>query len=72
MYIINNNKQVIVINKLLKAKDISNIIGCGINKAYAIMNSDSFPTITIGRNKYVYEEKFKEWLDSYSYKEFIV
>ena len=62
----------IVINKLLKAKDIASIMGCGINKAYTIMNSASFPTITIGRNKYVYEEKFKEWLDSYSYKEFVV
>lgn len=59
-------------NKVLRAKDISEILGCGLNKVYALMKSESFPTIKIGRNYFVYENEFEKWLQLYSYKEYIL
>lgn len=52
--------------RLLTAKDISAIIGCGINRAYQLMHMSTFPTIKIGSRMYVKPERFDEWLNRYT------
>lgn len=39
----------ISIKRLLKAKDISKILGCSMTRAYALLNQHDFPKIVIGK-----------------------
>lgn len=57
-------------DKMLKVKDVSEILGCGINKAYDIVNSQGFPKMIIGKRIYIHPEKFNEWIKAYTYKEY--
>lgn len=61
-----------MVKRLLKAKDLSDILGCGKTKAYQLMNSRTFPSIRIGKNLYVDEEKLSQWLDRYTYKTYVI
>lgn len=56
--------------KWLQAKDLKEIIGCGINRAYEIMRQPDFPKITIGRRMYVPKSEFERWYKNYLYKEY--
>lgn len=58
--------------KYLTAKDIMKIFSCGKNRAYDIIRSEGFPTIQIGKRKYVPEEAFKKWEKAYLHKEFVI
>ena len=57
-------------DKLLKVRDIANIIGCSSNKAYRLIHTKGFPYIKIGKNYYIKPEKLNEWLDNYIGKTF--
>ena len=43
-------------------KDLQNYFQCGRNKALAIMQSKTFPSIQIGRVHYVAEEDVYAWV----------
>lgn len=62
----NNNPEPIV----YKVKDIAKILGCGINRAYNIVNRPTFPKIKIGNRMYIPKEEFEKWLKTYTYREF--
>lgn len=40
-------------DKMLKPKDIKEILGCIMNRAYDIINCDDFPKIRIGKRSYI-------------------
>ena len=58
------------IEKMLKAIDVAEILGCGINRARDIINKPEFPKIIIGNRIYVNPKEFEKWIDTYTYKEF--
>ena len=49
-------------DKILSVKDIATILGCGKNKAYAIVSQKGFPTIKIGKQYYTPESEFNKWI----------
>lgn len=51
---------------IIKVKDVANILGCGINRAYEIVGQRDFPKIKIGKRFYILESKFYDWLRSYT------
>ena len=55
--------------KMLRVKDIQNIIGCSLPKAYAIIKQSGFPSIRIGKNYYTSEIEFQKWVNRNLYKE---
>lgn len=59
-------------DKLLKVKDVKEILGCGIHRAYQIVNQKDFPKIRIGKRVYIPEEEFKRWIKNYTYKEYVL
>lgn len=58
--------------KLLKPKDVAEILGCSMTRAYAIINQKDFPKIMIGKRAYIPQEAFKQWIESYTYKTYIL
>lgn len=56
--------------KILKVKDVSEKLGCGINRAYDIVNQNDFPKIKIGGRIYIPEDEFEKWLKSYVRREY--
>ncbi len=57
---------------IYKVKDIAEILGCGINRAYDIVRKDTFPKIKIGRRFYIPKDGLERWMEAYTYKEFHV
>jgi len=57
---------------LLTPKDIQQIFKIGKNKAYELMESESFPSFRINRNWYVEEEALKQWINTYTGRQFIL
>lgn len=54
-----DNSDVTVYN----VKDVRNILRIGESKAYALMNSSSFPSIKLGNKFIVTKSEFEKWLD---------
>ncbi len=54
------------IDKLLTAKDLQRIFGCGKNRAYELMHTAGFPALQIAGRFYVKQSAFDRWLDRYS------
>jgi len=48
------------------AKQISKLLGIGMNTTYQLMNSKSFPTIRIGKKMFVSKKAFEQWLEKES------
>lgn len=55
---------------ILTVKDIKRSLGCGINRAYEIVNQKDFPKIKIGKRLYIPKDEYKKWLQSYVRKEY--
>ena len=47
---------------ILRAEDVAAILRTSKSKAYDLMNSKDFPTLTVGRRKMVSKESFLEWI----------
>lgn len=47
---------------LLAAKDIAKSSGMSVNTVYALMRSNTFPTIKIGGRYYVTQLAYSNWL----------
>lgn len=56
--------------KMLTVKDIKNSLGCGINRAYEIVNQADFPKIKIGKRCYIPEDEYEKWIATYLRKEY--
>ena len=56
--------EIIEFPQVLSVKDISTILGIGINQARALVNRKDFPAIQIGKKKRIVpREAFMEWLN---------
>jgi len=62
----------VIIEKMLKPKDVKEILGCGMQRAYAIINQDDFPKITIGKRYYIPQKAFEKWAENYTGKEYVL
>ncbi len=58
--------------KMLKVKNISEILGCSLDKSYAIISQKGFPVIKIGKNYYIPEDEFEKWIKNNLYKEVLM
>ncbi len=54
--------------KLINTKELMRIMKIGKAKAYALMQSDSFPSMRIGATYFVTEDNLKKWLNEYVHR----
>lgn len=59
-------------DKMLKPKDVKEILGCSMNRVYDIINCDDFPKIRIGKRSYISKSAFEQWVKNYTCKEYKV
>ena len=57
---------------LLNTKDLQELLRVGRDTAYALMRSDSFPSIKLGGRYFVTRDALERWLKKYEYREVIV
>ena len=53
-----NNEDVV----LYDVSKIQQILHCGRNVAYNLMNSKDFPSIQVGKRLYVEKKEFEKWI----------
>ena len=58
--------------ELLTAKELKQVMRCGINRAYDLLKSTAFPSTKIGGRYYVTTSALKEWLVMYENKVFYI
>ncbi len=54
--------------KLIGTRELMNILKIGKDRAYALMQSEEFPSVKIGAMYYVTEENLKKWLNESAHK----
>ena len=59
-------------NELLTAKELKQVMRCGINRAYDLLKSTAFPSTKIGGRYYVTTSALKKWLVMYENKVFYI
>mgnify|MGYP000135298866 FL=1 len=52
-------------NKILKPKDVANILGCSLNRAYRIIRQKDFPYKKIGKRYFISHDELEKWINSY-------
>ncbi|MBQ9927329.1 MAG: helix-turn-helix domain-containing protein [Lachnospiraceae bacterium] len=57
--------------KLLTVRETQAVLRIGRDKTYALMKSKAFPSIKIGGRYFVDEDALQEWVQKYSYREFV-
>jgi len=58
--------------RILTAKELSEVLRIGRDKAYALIKSKGFPSICIGKRYIVTEKALNEWLCQYEHRHFKV
>ena len=58
------------VDKLLTAKDLQHIFGCGKNRAYKLMHTAGFPALQIAGRFYVKQSALDRWTDQYAGRTF--
>ncbi|MCR5104988.1 MAG: helix-turn-helix domain-containing protein [Eubacterium sp.] len=58
--------------KIFTAKELASVLRIGRDKAYALIRSNSFPSICIGNRYIVTEKALNEWLSQYENKRFVL
>lgn len=58
--------------EMMTVKDVKETLGCGINRAYDIVNQPDFPKITIGKRFYIPKDEFEKWVKGYVRKEYVL
>lgn len=58
--------------KILTAKELSQVLRIGRDKAYALIKSEGFPSICLGKRYIVTDKALNEWLSSYEHKQFVL
>ncbi len=59
-------------NELLTYKDLQAKLHIGKNRAYELMKSACFPSIKINSRYYVTKKNLSEWLQEYTYRQFLL
>ena len=57
---------------MLTVKDLSKILRIGRDKAYALMKSNGFPSVCIGKRYFVTTKALNDWIERYEYKKYAV
>ena len=57
---------------LLTVKELCTVLHVGRDTAYALMKSQGFPSILIGKRYFVTERALRDWIRQYEYKEFAI
>lgn len=52
---------------MISVKEISNVLGIGLNQAYELVKKDDFPSFRIGQKYLVPKDKFEEWINAQCY-----
>lgn len=47
----------------MNANEVAAVLGISRSAAYALMHSEGFPVIRIGKRMVVYRDRFVEWMD---------
>jgi len=50
--------------EMMTVKEISKLLGLGINQTYSLVKRDDFPKIKINRQYIIPRDKFIQWIDS--------
>lgn len=48
---------------MLSVKEVSKILGIGINQTYELVKKEGFPSFRVGQKFLVPKEKFEEWIN---------
>jgi hypothetical protein len=52
----------------LEVSEIKDILGCGINQAYALVNSDAFRVLRVGKKIKIPKDSFYGWYNGQGQK----
>ena len=58
--------------KMLTAKELSKVLRIGRDKAYALMKSNGFPSLCIGKRYFVTTKALNDWIKCYEHKKYAV
>lgn len=58
-----DNKNILEEKLILDVRDMAKILGVGMNTMYALISTEGFPKIRIGRQYKVFKSAFLEWLE---------
>ena len=50
--------------QMISVKEISEVLGIGLNQAYDLVKRDDFPSFKVGQKYLVPANKFMDWLDA--------
>lgn len=57
-------------NELISAKELKEIMHCGLSRAYDLLKSPAFPSIVIGSRCFVTRTALNDWLKRYENRTF--
>ena len=57
-------------DELITAKELKEIMHCGLTRAYQLLRSPAFPSTKIGGRYYVTASALKDWLERYENRTF--
>ncbi len=57
-------------NELISAKELKEIMHCGLSRAYDLLKSPAFPSIVIGSRYFVTRTALNDWLKRYENRTF--
>ena len=58
--------------KMLTVKDVQKLIGCGRNKVYQIIASNTLPAIQIGKQYYIPQSEYEKWVNRNLHKQILL
>ena len=61
-----------IMDKLLTVKELQELIGCGRNKIYEILATNTIRKIKIGKQYYIPQSEYERWIKSNLGKEIIL
>ena len=51
-------------DEMMTVKEVSKLLGLGINQTYSLVKKDDFPKIKINRQYIIPKDKYVEWINS--------
>lgn len=56
----------VTVPKVMSAKQVAEYLGISKQGAYNLMNTESFPTLRVGKRLLVSTDRFLEWIEMHS------
>lgn len=56
----------VTVPKVMNAKQVAEYLGISKQGAYNLMNTESFPTLRVGKRLLVSTDRFLEWIEMHS------